>query len=239
VKNLVSVRQLTRDNNISIEFDPSGFSIKDLPTRTEIHRCDNAGDLYPLQLPSPRSFTATMVPSVDLWHQRLGHPGAPSLSQVLESFDYSCNKSEAHSCHSCKLGKHVRLPFHSSEAQTYFPFQIVHSDVWTSPVLSNSGFKYYVVFLDDFTHYIWTFPICAKSEVFPIIKSFHAYVQTQFRLPIVALQTDNGRGMILMLCAPSSPTTGFLSASRVHIHPSRTAKRNACYAPLTTVYEPC
>jgi transposase InsO family protein len=134
-----------------------------------------------------------MVPSVDLWHQRLGHPGAPSLSQVLESFDYSCNKSEAHSCHSCKLGKHVRLPFHSSEAQTYFPFQIVHSDVWTSPVLSISGFKYYVVFLDDFTHYIWTFPIRAKSEVFPIIKSFHAYVQTQFRLPIVALQTDNGR----------------------------------------------
>jgi hypothetical protein len=35
VKNLVSVRQLTRDNNISIEFDPSGFSIKDLNTKVE------------------------------------------------------------------------------------------------------------------------------------------------------------------------------------------------------------
>jgi len=49
------------------------------------------------------------------------------------------------------------------------------------------------VFLDDFTHYIWTFPIRAKSEVFPIIRSFHAYIQTQFHLPLVALQTDNGR----------------------------------------------
>src|SRR6185312_9652134 len=30
IKNLVSVRSLTRDNNVSVEFDPFGFSIKDL-----------------------------------------------------------------------------------------------------------------------------------------------------------------------------------------------------------------
>ena len=35
IKNLISVRHLTRDNNISIELDPSGFSIKDLLTRAE------------------------------------------------------------------------------------------------------------------------------------------------------------------------------------------------------------
>lgn len=33
VKNLVSVRVLTRDNSISVEFDPWGFSIKDLRTK--------------------------------------------------------------------------------------------------------------------------------------------------------------------------------------------------------------
>ena len=32
VKNSISVRQLTRDNNVSIEFDPNSFSVKDLPT---------------------------------------------------------------------------------------------------------------------------------------------------------------------------------------------------------------
>jgi hypothetical protein len=36
VKNLISVRSFTRDNNVSIEFDPCGFSIKDLPTRKEM-----------------------------------------------------------------------------------------------------------------------------------------------------------------------------------------------------------
>jgi hypothetical protein len=29
VKNLISVKQFTHDNNVSVEFDPAGFSIKD------------------------------------------------------------------------------------------------------------------------------------------------------------------------------------------------------------------
>jgi hypothetical protein len=42
-----------------------------------------------------------MAPTVHLWHHRLGHPGSHSLSQVLHSFDFSCNKLEQHTCHSC------------------------------------------------------------------------------------------------------------------------------------------
>jgi hypothetical protein len=137
VKNLVSVRKLTRDNNISVEFDPHGFSIKDLQTSTVMLRCDSSGDLYPLRSPQHFALTASPV-TTDLWHARLGHPGNNTLSQILHSFDFSCNKSAAHVCHSCQLGKHVRHPFHSSQTVTYFPFQLVHSDVWTSPVYNNS-----------------------------------------------------------------------------------------------------
>jgi len=81
---------------------------------------------------------------------------------------------------SCQLGKHVRLPFSSSSLVSYVPFQIVHADVWTSPVSSFSGFKYYLVLIDDFTHYIWTFPLRAKSDVIDCLIAFHAYVRTQF-----------------------------------------------------------
>jgi transposase InsO family protein len=69
----------------------------------------------------------------------------------------------------------------------------VHSYVWTSPIYNNSGYKYYVVLLDDYTHHVWTFPIRHKSEVLPIIRSFFCYVHTQFGLRVLALQTDNGR----------------------------------------------
>ena len=53
--------------------------------------------------------------------------------------------------------------------------------------------KYYFVFLDDYSHYLWTIPLRNKSDVLPIVRSFISYVHTQFRLPIVAFQTDNGR----------------------------------------------
>ncbi|XP_072146370.1 uncharacterized protein [Setaria viridis] len=102
------------------------------------------------------------------------------------------NRRLINPCHHCHLGKHVRLPFFPSETPIYFPFQLVHSDVWTSPVYSHSGYKYYVL-LDANTHYIWSFPIRNKSDVQAIIRSFFSYVHTQFRLPILALQTDNGK----------------------------------------------
>ena len=47
--------------------------------------------------------------------------------------------------------------------------------------------------IDDYTHYIWTFPLRAKSDVFHCLVVFHAYVQTQFSLPLLAFQIDNDR----------------------------------------------
>jgi hypothetical protein len=37
-------------------------------------------------------------------------------------------------------------------------FDLVHCDLWTSPILSLSGYKYYLVILDDYSHFPWTFP---------------------------------------------------------------------------------
>lgn len=64
--------------------------------------------------------------------------------------------------------------------------QLVHSDVWTSPFLSHFGYKYYVVFLDDYTHYLWIVPLRNKSDMFQTIRAFISYVHTQFHLPILA-----------------------------------------------------
>jgi histone deacetylase 1/2 len=195
IKNLLSVRQLTRDNPVSVEFDALGFSVKDIHTREVILRCDYDGDLYPVSASSScaprRPFGG--VASVDLWHQRLGHPGAAALHSVSIYFPFDCNKSSAHSCHACRTGKNVRLPFQSSTSCSYFPFQLLHLDVWTSPVVSVSGYQYYLVILDDYSHYVWSFPLRYKSEVVTHLSAFFAYVQTQFQRRILALQTDNGR----------------------------------------------
>ena len=110
-----------------------------------ILRCDSPDDLYPV-VTRPQAFLAGIT---DLWHERLGHPGLAALSRTLSSFDFTCNKSPTTTCHACRLGKHVRLPFKQSDSQASFPFALVHCDVWTSPITSVSGFQYYLVLLDD------------------------------------------------------------------------------------------
>ncbi|GJV48324.1 ribonuclease H-like domain-containing protein [Tanacetum coccineum] len=73
IKNLIYVRQFTRDNNCTIEFDAFGFSVKDYVTRHILLRCDSSGGLYPVTNQST-SLIAFLSTSASMWHQRLGHP---------------------------------------------------------------------------------------------------------------------------------------------------------------------
>ncbi|GJW12303.1 ribonuclease H-like domain-containing protein [Tanacetum coccineum] len=143
IKNLISVRQFTRDNNCTIEFDAIGFSVKDYLTRHILLRCDSSGDLYPVTKPST-PLIAFLSTSASTWHQRLGHPGDQVLRSLVSSRFISCNKEKSlHICYAFQLGKHVKLPFHSSDSIVDQCFDIIHSDLWTSPIISSSGFKYY------------------------------------------------------------------------------------------------
>ncbi|GJZ30557.1 hypothetical protein Tco_0575604 [Tanacetum coccineum] len=78
IKNSISVRQFTRDNNCTIEFDAFDFSMKDYLTRHILLRCDSSGDLYQVtkSSTSPIAFLST---SASTWHQRLGHPSSQSV----------------------------------------------------------------------------------------------------------------------------------------------------------------
>jgi hypothetical protein len=52
IQNLLSVHRFTTDNWCSMEFDPFGFSVKDLSTQNIITRCNSSGPLYTMRLPS-------------------------------------------------------------------------------------------------------------------------------------------------------------------------------------------
>ena len=55
-------------------------------------------------------------------------------------------------CPSCLQGKFCKLPFHLIVHKSVKPFHIIHSDVWgPSPSISVDGYKYYVIFVNEFT----------------------------------------------------------------------------------------
>ncbi|GKA26224.1 ribonuclease H-like domain-containing protein [Tanacetum coccineum] len=137
VKNLIYVRQFVRDNNCTIEFDAFGFSVKDFLMRRVLLRFDSTGDLYPVTSPSP--IPHAFLVSQHTWHQRIGYPGGEVLHRLASSNIISCNKEKPLVlCHACQLCKHVKLPFVSSDTVISSCFDIIHSDVWTSPIPSLS-----------------------------------------------------------------------------------------------------
>lgn len=72
-------------------------------------------------------------------------------------------------------------------------FELIHSDVWgPSFYASMDGYRYYISFLDDFTKYLWVYPMKQKYEVSNIFKHFNSYVERNFNIKIKSIQTDLG-----------------------------------------------
>ena len=65
IKNLISVRQFTIDNLVSVEFDRFGLSVKDYITKAEIARFNSSGDLYSINGAPTTAQPSSMVASVD------------------------------------------------------------------------------------------------------------------------------------------------------------------------------
>ena len=185
------VHKFTIDNQTSVEFNPSSFSIKDLKTGAILSRHDNTCNLYPFTT-LVRSSTL-LATSQDWWHTRLGHSGVQVVDVLHFNFSIYCNKTMNSSlCNAFLLSKHTGLPFFDSPSVTFAPFDIIHCDLWASPVLRKTCYKYDMVLIDNFTYYIWVYPLKYKSDTFLNFKKFYKLIWTQFNWKIRSFQCDLG-----------------------------------------------
>ena len=69
---------------------------------------------------------------------------------------------------------------------------LVHSDVWTCPIVSVSGMKYFVTFIDCYSRMTWVYLMRHKDEVFQCFKTFYALVKNQFNVQVQVIRIDNG-----------------------------------------------
>ena len=135
----ISVRQLCWDNNCSVIFNESSVCVKDKTSGRTLLQASSSGNLYPLHVPSTVSIPA-LAAFVDLaivWHRRLGHCGARTLSSLMHSNLISFPNKLQDTCNSCYD----------------LPLYLIHSDLWQSPVLSYNGYGYNICFVDDFSRF--------------------------------------------------------------------------------------
>ncbi|GKC07757.1 hypothetical protein Tco_0999367, partial [Tanacetum coccineum] len=72
----ITICKSTRDNDVSVECDAYGFSVKDYQTDRLLLHCHSTGDLYSVNSQPPiHPMFALISLSSTTWHRRLDHPG--------------------------------------------------------------------------------------------------------------------------------------------------------------------
>jgi len=192
IKNLISISKFYISNNASIEFLPFPFLVKDLHTGATLLKGKAKDVVYEWPPSAPLIAFFSIKTTSFNWHHRLGHPALPILKHIISkhALDLASSRMLQFSCNACHCNKSHKLSFSMSTLTSTRPLQIIFSDVWTSPILSSDGFKYYIIFVDHFTKYIWLYSLTHKSQVKDVVLRFKAIthaltrtIQIQYNKP--------------------------------------------------------
>ncbi|KAJ3691762.1 hypothetical protein LUZ61_020926 [Rhynchospora tenuis] len=196
-RNLISLSKLLLDNpSLTIVFTNSICMLKDHHTKTILLEIPCNNGLYHFRIPSSTSPPQAMFgirTTASMWHDRFGHPSNSVTMKLLKDFALPCTSLSLETCNDCMIAKSHKLSFSSSSSCTTSPLELVHSDVWgPSPIVSKNNFRYYLIFVDDFSRFTWIFFMSNKSEVLSIFTRFKAQVENLLNCTIKTLRTDGG-----------------------------------------------
>jgi hypothetical protein len=200
-KNLVLVHKFRYDNHAFFEFHPWHFSLKDWDTKRLLLKGRCKDGLYPLPLagwlsessPNKSVFVVTK-PTFDRWHHQLGHASSPIDQKVLSQNNLSSvkEKSIESVCDVCQQAKSHQLPIPKSSSVSQAPLELAFTYVWGPASSSVGHFKYYVLFIDDYSKFTWVYLLKNKSDVFQKNCDFQKFVEHLFKKRILAIQSDWG-----------------------------------------------
>jgi len=101
---------------------------------------------------NPSSFMSTL-PSLKMWHLRLGHLGLDTLKKLVPAASYvnkEKNDLDIKSCLTCIRAKQQRAYNWKQVEKTTKPFHLLHSDLCGPLIPSHSGYRYFILYIEEF-----------------------------------------------------------------------------------------
>lgn len=124
-------------------------------------------------------------------------------------------------CSDYVLGKHHHDNFDKYASwHALTPVYLVNNDL-CGPLVSTSlfGFKYFLIFIDNYFRHTWIYFLKLKSKVFNIFLAYRVLVEKQSSHQLLELSTDNGGSMVTTNSQIYTlHTTAFKCNTQFHIH---------------------
>ena len=146
--------------------------IQDLSTKRIIGREQESRDLYILEIEVPKSVACSGIVTPFKLYCRLCHHFLSLLKKLYSQF----SSLSSLNCKSCQYAK-LHLVHLSSKVnkRVSAPLELVHYDVCgPCPILSPTGFRYFVTFVDDFFRVTCLYLMKNRSELFSHFRAFCA-----------------------------------------------------------------
>lgn len=215
VKNVLYVPELRCNLFSVIRCDEAGMKVVFESESVQIYRDSEmvatgsrVGKLYRLDLfvdsrnASDSLLSFGRVPAnLELWHRRFGHLNARSLEKLISEdmcVGLKLNGRQKNDtvivCEPCVEAKQTRNPFQvRKEPRSSRILELIHSDV-CGPVkpIGVGGMRYFVTFVDDWSHFVMVFLMKSKDEVYDCFQQYAALVSAKFGRKISRFRCDNG-----------------------------------------------
>ncbi|KAK9078427.1 hypothetical protein SSX86_002484 [Deinandra increscens subsp. villosa] len=131
-----------------------------------------------------------------IWHARLGHANFQVLNQMSSKGLVDGMPRLSHSkqmCEGCIVAKQVRKPFPNEATwRAKEPLELIHVDL-CGPISpkTKGGKSYFMLIVDDYSRYMWMYPLQSKDEAFYNFKNFKKKVEKE-KFVIRIMRTDRG-----------------------------------------------
>jgi hypothetical protein len=228
-KNLLSISKLTHDFPLSVTFTDNFFTIQNRRMGRVVATGKRDGGLYVLERGNSAFISIlknkSLHASYDLWHSRLGHVNHSIISFLNKKGQLYLTSllPSPTLCETCQLAKSHRLPYSRNEHRSSNVLDLIHCDLWgPSPVKSNLGFAYYVLFIDDYSRFTWLYPLKFKSDFYDTFIRFQKFVENQHSARIKIFKVIVVQNLLATAFKLILVPLAFIINSLAHILPPKT-----------------
>jgi hypothetical protein len=202
---LLSVGQSARLPHCKVVFDGDTCEYIDKNTNKVIARAHASGenDLYTLdaspvvqKVAAKIASTTSLSVDINVLHRRLGHLGIDNCRtlvdrRLVDGIDRVVGDVEF--CKGCVYGRSKRKHHPATSTKTKRRLERVHIDLCGPLPDSLGGNRYFLLIIDEHTHYQWVEFLSKKSDAFSWLRKWKLSTEHEADLKLQCLKSDGGK----------------------------------------------